>query len=292
MALNFAPQSRRAEMLALATCVLLSLVLMALPLHERVRFAEFLHALLVAPYDTTVDFLEDVGRVRARNAELEAELTALRLDRDATERLRRERDALREQLGLRTQDPARLVPCEVRRRRVAPGAVMIQIRAARPMEWERYQAVVARGGLVGRIHTITGPRTAWVELLSSPGTAVSSELERTGLPGILRSRDGQTFDLDLIGRDEDVRDGDRVVTSDLGIVLDAQGRGTGGLPRGIPLGWVVSEQAPPDQIFKSVVVRPFVDADRLDVVFVVTGLGDWFESAAAPEADPDAGGGS
>lgn len=277
MALNLAPQTRRAETLALGACVLLALILLALPLHERVRIAEFLHTLLVAPFDATSDFIEDVAGVRAENARLEAELTALRLDRGAVVRLRRERDVLREQLGLRIQSPAQLVPCEVRRRRVAPDAVLIQIRSAEPLDWQRYQAVVARGGLVGRIHTITGPRTAWVELLSSPGTAVSCELERTGLPGILRTRDGETFDLDLIGRDEDVRHDDLVVTSDLGIVLGADGRGTGGLPRGIPVGRVVSELAPADQIFKTIVVRPFVDADRLEVVFVVIGLGDWFE---------------
>lgn len=274
MASYEAPQSRRVEILTLAVCVLLSLLLLSLPSREKIRVADALGTVLTTPYERVRDFIADVGRVRARNDRLQAELTALKTDRDAAGRLRRERDELRRALGLLDAAPSVLVPCEVQRRRVATAASLVQVRAAEAVAWERYQAVITPDGLVGRVYTATGPNTAWVELLNSPGMAVSCMLSRTGLPGILHPTSGDEFELTLVGRDEDVRVGDRVVTSDIGVVQGADGEPLAGLPRGLPVGEVVGVESPPEKLFKVIRVQPRASFSRLDVVFVVVGRGD------------------
>ena len=285
-------QSKRVERLALVVCLVASTALLALPERQRIQTADLLGMVLTSPYYRTVDFSRDVLRVSAENDRLRAEVAALRLQQEATSRYRRDRDALRRSLGLMDIAPGALVPCEVERRRVSAAATLIRVHAARNVAWARYQPVISREGLVGRVHTPTGPRTAWVELLTSPGLAVTCELDRTGLPGVLHARGGD-FDLSYIGRDEDVRVGDAVVTSDIALIAGEDEDSGAGMPRGLPVGTVVEVSSPPDQLFKSVRVEPLDSFSTLDVLFAVVGRGDWFitqapDSSGAPvgEAAP------
>jgi len=275
MAGNLALQSKRVERSALALCLIVSMSLLALPTRQRIHVADILGVILTSPYYRTVDFGRDVTRVGRENDRLRGEIATLRLQQHASMRFRRDRDSLRRSLDLMDVAPAALVPCEVERRRVAGSASMVRVRAAQPVAWQRYQPVITTEGLVGRVHTVTGRRTAWVELLTSPGLAVTCELDRSGLPGILHSRGGD-FDLALIGRDEDVRVGDKVVSSDIAMIYGEGEQQGGGMPRGLPVGVVSEVASPPEQIFKSVRVEPLSSFSSLDVVFVVVGTGDWF----------------
>jgi len=289
MASNPAYRSRRVETLTLIVCLVVSMALLALPEKQRIRTADLLGMVLTSPYHRTVAFCRDISRVSRENDELRAEIAALRLQQQSAVRFRRDRDELRRALGLIDSAPATLVPCEVERRRVSSHASLVRISSAAPADWRRYQPVITTDGLVGRIHTVTGPETAWVELITSPGMAVSCELERTRLPGILHARGGD-FDLTLIGRDEDVRVGDRVISSDIAMVFGEGEGASGSLPRGLPVGVVSEVSSPPEQLFKSVRVEPAASFTSLDVVFVITGTGEWLvaeepETQDAPSAE-------
>ncbi len=289
MASNSAFHAPRVENLTLIICLIVSTTLLALPQEQRIYVADFLGQVLTSPYHRTVGFARDITRVRQENDDLRAEIAALHLQRrSATNLMLRECDTLRRALDLLDVAPATLVPCEVEQRRVSSFASMVRISATDTVPWERYQPVISADGLVGRIHTVTGPRTAWVELLTSPGMAVSCELERSGLPGILHSR-GSDFDLALIGRDEDVRVGDRVVSSDIAMIYGEADHFSGGMPRGLPVGVVSGVSSPPEQLFKSVRVAPASSFTSLDVVFVVVGAGEWFisQSPAQQTTAPD-----
>lgn len=290
MAGNLALQSKRVERLALALCLIVSMALLALPTRQRIHVADILGMILTSPYYRTVEFGRDVTRVGRENNRLRAEIATLRLQQQASIRFRRDRDGLRRALDLMGVAPAALVPCEVERRRVAGSASMVRVHAAQPVAWQRYQPVITTEGLVGRVHTVTGQRTAWVELLTSPGLAVTCELDRSGLPGILHARGGD-FDLALIGRDEDVRVGDEVVSSDIAMIYGEGEHQGGRLPRGLPVGVVSEVSSPPEQIFKSVRVEPLSSFSSLDVVFVVVGTGDWFITQSPDTLVPTTDGG-
>ena len=286
------PDSHPLTWLALVACVTASLVLLSLPDMQQTRVAAALNAVLTAPYFRLRDFIDDVGVVHERNAELAARVTALELERDAVTRLRRERDELSAALGLASRAGGRLAPCAVVRRRTATYASRIQVRSAVALPWQPYQPVITRDGLLGRVRQVLGPRDAWIELLTAPDVQLACELERTGLQGVLRSRVGD-FDLEMVGRDENVMIGDRVVTA--GVALYRAGDETAGapMPRGLPVGVVAAVESPPDRLFKSIRVEPLASFGRLDVVFVVLGEGDWFRveggvdgpGAAAAEGD-------
>ncbi len=281
--------SRRAERFAFLACLALSALLLALPDAAQVRVANSLGLLLTRPFYRMRDFVEDVGRVRRQNAELRARVAALELERAQVALYRRDADRLRAALGLQQATVGALVPCEVVSRRSGRMPTRILVHSDAPVPWRLYQPVVAPTGLLGRVWQVAGPHDAWVELLTSPDLALGCADERTGVLGILRPREGE-FELAMVARDEDVREGDRVLTSGIGEIRDAPAgdRAQAALPQGLPVGVVSAVASPADQLFKTITVRPLASFTHNDVVFVVTTPGTWYLPALSP-APADSG---
>jgi cell shape-determining protein MreC len=280
------------ERLAFVGCLLFSILLLLLPDAAQVRVAEGLGSLLTRPFYRLQDWIEDVGRVRRQNAELRARIAALELERGEAARLRRDADRLRAALSLQQAAEGALTPCEVVARRSGRMPTRIRIHSETPVAWALYQPVVAPTGLLGRVWQFTGAHDAWVELLTSPDLAIGCEIERNGVLGILRSREGD-FELAMVARDDDVREGDRVLTSGIGEVRDAPAgdRAQAAFPRGLPVGVVSAVASPADQLFKTIAVRPLASFTHNDVVFVITKPGTWYLPALAPApADTTAAG--
>jgi hypothetical protein len=259
----------RADGIAFGSCLLVSLIMLVLPDGAQLQLTHVMSTVLVAPYQKLRNFGEDVARVRGENAQLAARVEILEAQLAAAGRAAA--DAGRGS-GLPVLDPGftgPLAPCEVIGRTRARYASMMQIISAERLGWRPGLAVVDEGGYLGRLHTITDPHTAWVELLTSPDMALGVELERTGLLGVLRPRAG-SFVLEMVGRDEDVVEGDRVITSGIAEVRDfAAGAARDPVPRGLPVGEVEAVSIPSDDIFKRIEVRPLADFRRNSVVFVV-----------------------
>lgn len=281
--------SRQADKVALVVCLMLSVLLMLLGDTRREQIAGSLNRVLTSPYYNLTNFVSDVGRMRDENNRLMARLAALETNAQSVQRLRRERDELHQALGFINRSNSRLSPCEVLKRQFTESASLVKVRFPDSVPLRPYQPIMSLQGLAGRVKTITGPNTAWVELLTSPGMALCCEIDGSGLPGILRPV-GDQFELAMIGRDEDVKIGDRVVTSDIAAVYPGLESGTFHAPRGIPVGEIIQVTAPPEQIFKVIRVKPVTDFSRQTVLFAVFGMGDWMIPSAdtvLPVAEPE-----
>lgn len=264
--------SHRGELLSLAVCAGLALLLLFLPGDARVLVADRLAAVLTDPWTRVRDFGQDVVKLRSQNADLQTRLVELELQAAAA--ARQAADAAR--MAGPALDPGYtgdLIPCRVVTRQRGRQVTMIKISSAQPVGWRVYQPVVSRTGYLGRVRQIVSPREAWVELLTAPDFALGVELQRTGLVGILRPR-ASTICVDMIGRDEDVAEGDTVITSGIIEVRDLAGASDGGqTPRGFPLGIVATVEKPADGMFKEITLRLAATADVNETVFVVTRLG-------------------
>ena len=108
-----------------------------------------------------------------------------------------------------------------------------------------------------------------VETLASPEVAVSCRDQRSGIVGILRWVCGSQFGLDRVDAVEDVLVGDPLVTSGMGGIY----------PRGVPVGVVTRVENSLDGLFKQVEVRPYVDLNGLQDVFVVRRLVNWEDAS-------------
>jgi hypothetical protein len=265
--------SLRGEYLTLAVCVGLSLTMLFLPGDTRIRVADRLGLVLTAPYWSVRNFGADVLRVREDNAWLRQRVAELELEQAAADRM--VRDA--ERMAGPALDPGftgDLVPCRVVMRQRGRFATMIKIQSAEPVAWRPWQPVISSTGFLGRIRTLVGGREAWVELMTAPEFALGVEFERTGLLGVVRPRAGG-FAIEMVGRDEDVKAGDLVITSGIAEIRESETdpRGAALTPRGFPVGRVLEVRSPSDRLFKEIVMDPAASFDYNETVFVAVPLG-------------------
>jgi len=117
--------------------------------------------------------------------------------------------------------------------------------------------VLAPHGVVGRVIALA-PHTAKVQLITDAGSGTAVTVARTRLQGLVSGRGGDTLLLRYIPKLEDVRPGDRLVTSCLDRIY----------PAGFPLGTVLRVAAGSGPM-KEIEVFPAVDASRLEEVLLL-----------------------
>jgi len=261
--------SFRGEVLTIIVCAGLSLILLFLPTGTRIVVADRLGLVLTAPYWNVRNYGEDVFRIRDENARLKRQVVDLELMAAANVRMLRDAERM---VGP-AMDPGfdgELVPCRVAVRQRSRFATMIKIHSLAPMAWRPWLPVISRAGYLGRLRTIINDHEAWVELLSAPDFALGIEIERTGLLGVLRPR-GDHFVVDMVGRDEDVQPGDRIITSGIAEIREHRDESEAVITqRGFPVGTITAATSPSDKIFKEIVVDPAASLERNETVFVVT----------------------
>jgi hypothetical protein len=268
MARSSTTSAGRADGVVFALCLLLSLTLLLIPDRAQVRVAHALSTVLINPWLEIRNFADDVITVRADNARLSAEVQTLQLRLGAVDRAAADQ-ARGAGPALPPGADETLVPCQVTARKRARLATMIQIHSLDPVRWAPELPVITSEGFLGRVHTVIDRRWAWVELLTAPDMALGVEFERSGLLGVLRPRAGR-FVVELVGRDEDVQLGDRIITAGIAEVRsEAGGKVEDPVPRGLMVGEVSAVSAPSDQIFKEITVQPYAEFRRNETVYVV-----------------------
>ena len=120
--------------------------------------------------------------------------------------------------------------------------------------------VVSGGaGLVGRVTQVYA-RTAKVQLLTDPDSAIAALLQTSRVTGLVVGQPDGTLRMELIPQEESVTVGDIALTSGLG----------GFVPKGLVIGQVTQVQQVDYALFQAAIVRPAVDFSRLEQVLVIT----------------------
>ncbi len=119
-------------------------------------------------------------------------------------------------------------------------------------------AVVSAEGLVGRVIGVSGHH-AKVLLILDGNSAVDAFVQRSRARGVLVGLGRERCLLKYVQRNEDVRVGDRIISSALGGVF----------PKGLLLGTVEKVVRGSSGLFQRVEVEPAVNFSRLEEVMVV-----------------------
>lgn len=123
--------------------------------------------------------------------------------------------------------------------------------------------VVTPDGLVGRVSHVYGT-AADVLLVTDPSSAVAAITQRSrARASAAGTGDPHGLRLDYLGRNEDVEDGDILITSNAG----------GLYPKGLRVGRAVRVQATSYGLFKSAELEPAVDFSRLEEVQIIMDAG-------------------
>ncbi|WP_457029903.1 rod shape-determining protein MreC [Kitasatospora sp. P5_F3] len=242
---------------------------------------------VVDPVAGTVRAVRDAGTHQARLDQITRENTDLR-----------QRVASSDTASGRTKQLDELLRTAGNGGYTVKAAQVIAIGAAQGFSWTitidagsddgltRDMTVINGQGLVGRITTIA-PTTATVLLASDPGFSVGTRMEGSGEIGFANGQGTGPMKVSLLNGKAPVKAGDRLVT------FGSQS-GRPFVP-GVPVGTVVEVEATPGQLTKTVLVEPYVQFTRLDLVGVVvvpprTDPRDAVLPPAQPPASKPAGG--
>ena len=192
---------------------------------------------------------EENARLREENAHLrEADITAQRL---------------RAQLGFPASRPPEKLAADVVALRPNPNFnTMIIARGTRDGVKLR-SVVVAPEGVVGYVYD-AAPTSSIVLLLTDSNAAIGAMVQRPSsrAVGICKGNDTDLLQMTYLEPAADVQEGDRIISSGKGGEL-------GIFPKGLVIGTVAAVANSPSGALRSVLVRPAVNFNRLEEVYVL-----------------------
>ena len=118
--------------------------------------------------------------------------------------------------------------------------------------------VVNACGVVGRIVSISSNYSK-VLLILDQNSAIDCLIQRSRDRGMVKGLLREICSLDYVVKSSDVENNDIVVTSGLGGVF----------PKGLPVGKVLNVREHPNELFKSIEIKPAVNFSKLEEVLVI-----------------------
>jgi rod shape-determining protein MreC len=223
--------------------------------------------------------VRDLRELRDRNAQLERANQDLLTENARLIGLQSENDALKSLLNFTQENPAyQYQTAAVIGRDPSPYVRFMTINAGSREGLRTDMPVVTAGGtLIGRIDQVS-LRSAKVQLLNDPSSAVNVKLQTSGVTGLAVGQSGGLLRMQYIPLDAKLSPNDIVLTSGLG----------GNLPRGLVVGQVTAIEKRDVDLFQSALLTPAADYDRLEVVLVITNFIPIDESAPAITPTPAA----
>lgn len=221
--------------------------------------------------------LTRASKLAARNRDLEREVARLRGEAERYEQVATEHRRMLRQLGARPDSWGPLEPCLVLSRGGSTGWWrQIRVNKGHMHGLRRGAAVLSADGLVGRVVDVS-PTTAEVRLITDANSRIACRLDpvdssvgvvrgilhgggwragRSGVPELLYVI--EPLRLRYLERDYVPPPRTRVVTS-----------GLGGLPAGLPVGYLLGSEVDEGGLYRLGDVMPVVDLNALSVLFVL-----------------------
>lgn len=204
--------------------------------------------------------LSDLGQLRERIAELEEQLARRQIEsiqlREAASDYERLIDLLsytsaQENQEFLTADVIAVEQTGIARSVIINRGTRDGIAVGMP--------VATNLGLVGRIINASA-NAAQVQLINDENSAVSSRLQTSRAHGSIIGQASGVLRLTMVDLDEEIRQGDLVITSGLG----------GNFPADIVVGQVTSVRQFEFELFQEAEVRSLIDFETLEFVLVIT----------------------
>jgi rod shape-determining protein MreC len=278
-------QRRRARVV-LAVLVLASLVLVTAdfrseggPLDGLREFAtstmEPVQRGLAAVARPVVDGAANLGElwsIRADNEDLRTRVAAMEERQLSTEAIERENERLRALLELREANDWETVAASTVAFTPSNFEWTITIDVGADDGVREDMPVVEGSGLVGKVIQVT-PTSSRVLLAIDPNFSAATRSAAAGDVGVVTGQGSDLMRMVADDRGAELAPGDEIVTNNYEF---------GVFPHGIPVGVVETDADDRGQLSTSVLVRPFVDFNRLSEVLVILSY-----PTAAPPPVPD-----
>ncbi|MDH7577194.1 MAG: rod shape-determining protein MreC [Bacillota bacterium] len=145
---------------------------------------------------------------------------------------------------------------------------------------QRNQVVVTDAGLVGRVTSVASHSARVLLILDLEG-AVGAMVQDSRTVGIVEGNKDAPGFLRMVHLpyNAKLKKGEAVITSGLGEIF----------PRGIPIGEIVKVENEGSELDKYALVRPYVDFNRLEELFIITEIHQVPEPVLHGESAPESG---
>jgi len=249
---------------ALAVAVAASVFLLTRSEESQFQTARAVKSALLGPINRVETYFSTIDELREENRELGRIAAALYHERERLRQFGVERNRLRELIGLREDSFYEFLPCEVIARSSSRSNNFVVVDRGGDEGIKAGMAVVGYRGLVGRVSRVFSGCSD-VLLLSNRSVSVSCLNKRSRTVGMLEWERENLFRLDYIGKEEDVRMGDTLVTSGLGRLF----------PKGFLVATVLQATDERGGLSKKVRAAGMTDLNTLEELFIVVGPRDW-----------------
>jgi rod shape-determining protein MreC len=203
----------------------------------------------------------DLRHVRQQNADLQQQLTRLRIEQAAIAEDALEGRRLQALLAFRQQYVASTVAAQVIGSSGSEQSRVLTIDKGWRDGLKPDMAVITPDGIVGKLRDVF-PTTAQVLEINDQTSGAGVILASTRIRAILRGTVTGRVQIGNLTADSRIKPGEQVLTSG----------GDQVYPRGLPVGTVESIAPDPDhQPYTAIRVKPAVDLDRVEEVLVITG---------------------
>ncbi len=139
----------------------------------------------------------------------------------------------------------------------------ITIKGGTDQGFKQNMPIITADGLVGRILSVSDSSSE-VLLITDKESAVGAMMQLSHLPGVVEAATDSVGSLYMIHvpYDAQVETNQVVMTSGLGGIF----------PQGLRIGYVTKVDVEPGDLMLQISVQPFVDFERLEIVFVLTNV--------------------
>ncbi len=196
--------------------------------------------------------------VRQQNRDLQQQIQQMQLEqvrlRQDAEQARR----LQSLLGFKEQFINKTVAAQVIGSSGSEQSRLVYIDKGSDDGIKNDMAVITASGVVGKVSNVINGSTSQVLLINDQNSGVGTILEQSRLQGVLKGKASGQLVLDKIMSEEEVKPGDRVLTSG----------GDQIFPKGLPVGTVSDIRRGSE--FLQVTIKPAAALNHLEEVLVIT----------------------
>lgn len=248
------------DYLILSLLIVISLILIFSNDNTQIRF---LRAVAVGFIGTIQSGLSAVPNVfdiekeneflREKNIELSNEVSALR-------EAKLENIRLMKMLGLKEKNISGVIIAKIVNKSLVQARNTITLNVGESDSVKINMPVITDDGLVGRIVSTSGSYSI-AQILYNRNLRISVKVQRSRVDGILNYDGAGNLVMTNVPKSADIKIGDVIITSEYSNYF----------PAGITVG-IVDEEGNLDNLFKKILIKPFVSFSSLEEVFVLKHL--------------------
>jgi len=200
--------------------------------------------------------LANTGKLKKENDDLKLTIEQLLAENMSLQETKKENEFLREALEIGLPKEFRLALAEVISKDINQDCVLIDL-GAKDGLLEGMPVITQQKTLLGKIIEVYDSFSR-VMLISHQESSFDAGVVDSNITGVIKGKGSFEIEFDLVPKDEEVVEGDLIVSSALG----------GLYPQGLLVGQVKKIEQSDIQPFYQIEVSPFFDLPEIDKVFV------------------------